>query len=278
MAEIRIENLWYSYRKQESAMNGITAEIGPGVHLLLGPNGAGKTTLLKLLCGELVPWSGEVTIDGCDIAKRKPGALEKVFYLPEDTSFPLSTIEEMAEVHAPFYPNFSREQLAANLCEFGLNADDRLTAMSLGWRKKASIAYALALNTDVLLLDEPANGLDIQSKKSLNKVLASNCFEGKIIIIATHTVHEMQPLFDGVMFINRGLLPLKEDVYELGRKYAFVTSEQPIAEAIYSEPSMGGFRCMLPNDGTIESEVDFILLYQAMMSGALNTSLSPLNP
>jgi len=268
MSEIKIENIWYSYRKGVNAMNGVTATVGPGIHLLLGPNGAGKTTLLQLMCGMLMPYSGEIKIDGIDIGHRGPSGLEKVFYLPENTYFPLSTIAEMAEKHAPFYPKFSREQLEANLREFELNADDKLSAMSFGWRKKASIAYALALNTDVLLLDEPANGLDIQSKKSLNKVLASNCFDDKIIIVATHTVHEMQALFDGVIFINRGEIPLMANVYELGMKYAFVTSGQPIEGAVYSEPSMSGFRCIIPNDGTIESQVDFILLYQAILAGA----------
>lgn len=268
MAEIKIDNVWYAYRKGHDSMRGATAEIGPGIHLLLGPNGAGKTTLLKLMCGILAPSAGEVTVDGIDICRRDPSGLEKVFYLSDDPSFPLATINDMVRCHAPYYPGFSREQLDANLREFGLDADDRLQAMSLGWRKKACIAYALALNTDVLLLDEPANGLDIQSKKSLNKVLASNCNDGKIIIVATHTVHEMQALFDGVMFINNGAVPLVADVYELGRKYAFVTSEHPVEGAVYSEPSMQGFRCMVPNDGGIESQVDFILLYQAMMSGA----------
>lgn len=268
MAEIKIENVWYAYRKGVYAMNGVTAAIAPGIHLLLGPNGAGKTTLMKLLCGMLQPSAGEIMIDGVDISSRQPAGMEKVFYLPEDMNFPLSTIEDMAQRHAVFYPNFSREKLEANLREFGLRADDRLEAMSLGWRKKACIAYALALNTEVLLLDEPANGLDIQSKKSLNKVLASNCDDGRIIIVATHTVHEMQALFDGVMLLNQGQMPLMADVYELGQKYAFVTSEQPIDDAVYSEPSMSGFRCMIPNDGGIESQVDFILLYQAIMAGA----------
>ncbi|MCM1451353.1 MAG: ABC transporter ATP-binding protein [Clostridium sp.] len=267
MAEIKIENMSYAYRKGAYALNGITADIGPGIHLLLGPNGAGKTTLMQAMSGNLVPQAGEVKIDGINISERTPEGLEKVFYLPDDCHFPLNTIGEMAERHAPFYPNFSREQLEANLREFGMSADDRLAAMSLGWRKKACISYALALNTDVLLLDEPANGLDIQSKKSLNKVLASNCGEGKIIVVATHTVHEMQALFDGLMFIHRGSMPLVADVYELGRKYAFVSSAQPIEDAVYSEPAMNGYRGIIPNDGTMESQIDFVLLYQALIEG-----------
>lgn len=267
MAEIRIQDIRFAYRKGYEAMCGITAAIGPGISVLLGPNGAGKTTLLQLICGMLTPTSGEVTIDGIDMGRRSPAGLDKVFYLPEDTRYPLSTINDMVKRHAPFYPNFSREQLDANLREFGLSADDRLQALSFGSRKKANIAYALALNTDVLLLDEPANGLDIQSKKSLNKVLASNCPDGKIIIVATHTVHEMQALFDRAMVINQGKMLLNSDLYDLGRRYGFVTADRPMPSAIYSEPTVAGFRCMVPNDGSIESQVDLVLLYQAVLSG-----------
>lgn len=267
MAEIKIDDIWYAYRRGFDVMRGVRATIGPGIHVLLGPNGAGKTTLLQLMCGMLAPYSGEVLVDGINIGKRQPIGMERVFYLPEDTCFPLSTIAEMADRHSPFYPNFSREQLDANLKEFGLSADDKLSSLSFGSRKKANIAYALALNTDVLLLDEPANGLDIQSKKSLNKVLASNCPDGKIIIVATHTVHEMQALFDSVMVISRGEMLLNADIYDLGRRIGFVTSENPVASAIYSEPTVAGFRCMVANDGSIESQVDLVLLYQAVLSG-----------
>lgn len=267
MAEVKIENAWYAYRKGFDALSGVTADIHPGIHLLLGSNGAGKTTLMRMIAGMIRPLSGLALVDGIDISQRTPDGLQRVFYLPEDSKFPLSTINDMVNRHAPFYPRFSMERLEANLREFGIGLNDNLEAMSLGWRKKANIAYALALNTDVLLLDEPTNGLDIESKQSLNKVVASNCDEGKIIIVATHTVHEMQALFDGVMLIHGGKIKLTADVYDLGQRYAFVTSPHPIPEAIYAEPSMAGFRCLIPNDGTIESQVDFVLLYQAVLSG-----------
>lgn len=247
---------------------GVSAEIGAGIHLLIGPNGAGKTTLLQVMAALLKPQQGGCLIDGCDIALC-PTERNAAFFLAEDAVLPLATIGEMAKRHACFYPNFSEEALQANLAAFGLNGSEKLANMSLGTRKKSNVAYALALGCPLLLLDEPANGMDIESQKTLNKLVASNLRPEQTIVVSTHTFHSMRPLFDSVSIIRDGRLCLSETVYDLTRKWAFVCSPARVPEAVYEESDLRGFRSILPNANGIDTEPDFELLYGAVMNGKI---------
>lgn len=265
---ITLDDVKFSYKKGREALTGASCAIGDGIHVLLGPNGAGKTTLLKVISGLLIPEQGECMIDSDNISLRRPSDLQRVFFLADDALFPLSTINEMAERHAPFYPRFSCDLLGANLAAFGLTGDEKFIEMSLGMRKKSNVAYALALGVDVLLLDEPANGMDITSKRTLNRVIASSVADGQTVIVATHTVHEMRNLFDGVILIDHGRVALCSTVYDISSRYAFVVSQQPIAGAIYSESDISGHHCLLPNTDGIETPIDYELLYGAIANGA----------
>lgn len=251
------------------ALTGVSALMGAGINLLLGPNGAGKTTLMKVMCGLLQPSAGQCLVDGADISARKPSALSEVFYLSDDCTLPLGSVSEMARRHAVFYPNFSMDLLKANLSAFGMTGDEQFKRMSLGNRKKANVAYALSLRTKVLLLDEPANGMDISSKKILARVIASSLREDQTMVVATHVVHDLQNLFDSVTVLRGGMVALSESVDELTSKYAFVVSEQLPSNAIYYERVLNGFHCILPNDGTMESHIDYELLYGCLTSQPL---------
>lgn len=168
---IVLNNLTYRYRKGAEALTDVSASIGPGIHLLLGENGAGKTTLLHVMAGLLYPSSGECLIDGEDASRRLPSELSRMFFLGDNMPFPAKTINEMSRIHAVFYPGFDPVQLQENLKSFGLTGDEPIAKMSLGNRHKSQVAYALALRTDILLLDEPANGLDISAKQALQSML-----------------------------------------------------------------------------------------------------------
>lgn len=274
---ISLDNLSFAYRKGILAIKDATARFEPGIHLILGPNGAGKTTLLNLMAGLLCPLSGHCKIDGDESAAHEPHLLRRLFFLPEDCLMPFATINEMVKYHAPFYPTFSREVLDNNLRAFGLNGTERLDSLSLGARKKANIAYALALGTEVLLLDEPANGLDISSKKTLTRMLASQAGDNRHIFISTHSVWKMRNLFESVTILNHGRIVLNISVDTLNERLGFVVAAALDPRAIFSEKSLGGYRQIIPIDDPAEmSEVDFELLYSAMISDAadkINQSL-----
>lgn len=272
---IELKDIAFSYSKKMPALTGVSARVGAGINLLLGPNGAGKTTLMKVMCGLLQPSAGECLIDGADISERRPSVLREVFYLSDDCVFPLKSVSEMVRSHAVFYPGFSMDMLKANLQAFGLTGNEQFKRMSLGTRKKANVAYALSLRPKLLLLDEPANGMDISSKKILARVIASNMGEGQTIMVATHVVHDLQNLFDSVTVLRNGMVVLSESVEALTAKYAFVVSEQLPSNAIYYERVLNGFHCILPNDGTMESHIDYELLYSSLTSTPLCQPVAP---
>ncbi len=276
MTMIDLQNLSYSYRRGSLALSDITTRIEPGIHLLLGENGAGKTTLLHILDGLLIPSAGTCDVDGYAPARRQPDYLNKVFFLSESFECPFSTINRMADCHAPFYPRFDRERLAENLAAFGLDGSERIKNLSLGMRRKAFVAYALSLQVELLLLDEPANGLDIDSKKELRRMIGRSIPEDGTVIISTHTVHDLQSLFDGVIILSHGQLLLSMPTWEISRRLAFVASTSPLQQALYQEPEGGLFRAVIPNDDALDTDVNYALLYSAVMSPSSQAVLDAL--
>lgn len=274
--QITLDNLTFAYRRAglqtydpqsratTPALQGITATIGPGLHLLLGENGAGKTTLLHLIAGLLFPSAGECKIDGCPTRFRLPSIQSHLFFTGINLKFPGRTIAEMVRMHAQFYPRFSPEMLAENLAAFGLDADTKLTSLSEGNLQKAKVAYALSLRTDILLLDEPTNGLDIESKLLLQKMIAKNISEDQTIIVSTHSVKDLQNLYDGVIDLHQGRLQYALSIDEITKKLKFVTSASPLEEALYSEMRIGQYFNILSNDDDTVTDPDFELLYMAV--------------
>ncbi|MDE6653776.1 MAG: ABC transporter ATP-binding protein [Muribaculaceae bacterium] len=254
----------YSYRKGDYALKNATASIGPGISLVIGPNGAGKTTLFRILAGMLVPQSGQCLFDDVSTSDELPSLRERIFYLPDDAVMPQTTINEMARRHGVFYPTFSAERLSDNLAAFDMDGNEKLSGMSTGMRKKANVAYALSLGVDLLLLDEPANGLDISSQKILNKLIARNISDTGYIVIATHMIHEMRNMFDNVVVLDRGRVVLSGSTDSILNRWAFVVSDIRPANALYCEQGIDGYHSVVPNTEGINSSIDFTLLYSML--------------
>lgn len=274
---LQLNNVSYSYRKDEQALSGISVSVPTGLHLLLGENGAGKTTLLHIIAGLRFPTSGECLIDGVDTSLRSPATLSKVFLLADETLFPSSSINEMVSRSADFYPHFSAEVLHQCLDAFGMNGYEKLSHLSLGNRKKAQLAYALALQTDILLLDEPANGLDISSRQILLELLGRFIRPEQTVIISTHVVWDFMNLIEGVMVINRGCLLTAMNTWDITRRLGFVTDRLPVDGALYSTQLQGLFHAIIPADPENPTDLDFLLLYSALHSPSRDRLLSILN-
>lgn len=273
---IDIKNLSFNYNKGYKALDNINANLGAGVHLLLGENGAGKTTLLHVIAGLLFAKDGSCSIDGNDISLRRPCDMSKVFFMPEDITFPAKNINDFAKIHSQFYPTFNEEIFRQNLEIFHLTGNESFSSLSLGNRKKANLAYVMALGSDVLLLDEPTNGLDINAKKELLKIMVGSLREDQTVIVSTHTVWDLKNLFESVMMLRRGNLLLSMTTEELGSKLSFMASTAPSPNALYIEQDMNGFRWIEKNIDGNETEINFSLIYSALMSNAAQNVLDAL--
>lgn len=265
---LKFDALTYRYHKGSDAISGITATIEPGICLVLGENGAGKSTLLGLAGGNFVATSGSVTFDGCNVGAREPDTLSRIFFLPDDYRSPFRTVRDMVRFHAPFYPNFDADMLDANLAAFGLTGTERLKHLSLGMAHKSYIAFALALRTSLLLLDEPANGLDINSKKELRRMVSRCIADDQTVLISTHIVADLEVLYDSVMVLKRGHAVLSATTDSIQAALAFVSSPVPVEGALYIEPDGGAFRAIVPAAEPYSTAADYELLYSAMMSDA----------
>ena len=276
MIELKDPGFSYS-RKGAPALSGVTAIIPPGIHLLAGENGAGKTTLLHLIAGISRPTEGECLIDGTPSASDNPSEIRRAFLLEENMKFPGKTIRDFASMHSRFYPDFSQEAFMSNLMAFGLTGDEPMKSLSLGNRKKAQLSYALALGTEVLLLDESTNALDIQSKEILRRLLANNLDDRQTVIVATHTVTELDTLFDGAVMITRSRLLFAATEEAISARLAFRVGRVPDPEEIYSEIQIGRVLGITPvSEDEEPTRVDWRLLYSALHSPQRDSILETL--
>lgn len=274
---IELKNLTYCYRRGFVAINDVTTTVMPGIHLLLGENGAGKTTLLRLMAGLLIPTSGSCEIGDCDMRSRQPSAKKLVFMLPDTMEIPTRSIREFTKIHSRFYPTFSQEVFEENLREFELSGDENFLQLSLGLRHKTLLAYAVALCVDVLLLDEPANGLDITSKKALRHILARATSPEQTVIISTHTISDLRELYDGVIVLSRGKLLLSKQTWEISERISCVSTAIPPYENIFMEQGPGVFHSIVVNESGEPTDLNYGLLYSALMSDARERLLETIN-
>ena len=256
-----------SYRYSGSKRNSISdfnMELSSGKIVgLLGANGAGKSTLLYLISGLLKPTAGEVNVRGFNPWDRKPTFLNEIFLVPEELDIPSVSLAKFVDAYAPFYPRFSRQTMEEALEHFNLSPDIHLGSLSMGQKKKAFLAFALACHTSVLLMDEPTNGLDIPGKSEFRKAVAQTMDDNRTIIISTHQVRDLEQLLDHVMIMdNKGVL-LDDSIEQLQERFVFgVASTLPENGVIWSEGVIGGYAFMkMRTPGEPETDVNLEALF-----------------
>lgn len=262
---IEVNNLTFGYsRKKSPVLNDFSIDIECGkVSGLLGRNGAGKSTLLYLIAGLLTPRNGEVLFNGENTRLRLPETLQEIFIVPEEFDLPSITLMEYVETNAPLYPRFSIDDLTRYLKMFDMDTDLNLGALSMGQKKKAYMAFALATNTSLLLMDEPTNGLDIPGKSQFRKFIAAGMNDDRNIIISTHQVRDIDQLLDHIIVINDNEVLLNHSTNEITAKLRFVNTDDPTiaANALHAQFSMYGNSVVLPNDDNSDSELNLESLF-----------------
>lgn len=270
-AMIEINQLTFHYKKQQALFADLSFQQENGsITGLLGKNGAGKSTLLKLIAGLLKPQTGQLTINGFEPFERHPDFLSDVFMVPEEFSFPPVSIDCYLKATAPLYPNFGYEKMDKILQEFELDRKKNINRLSHGQRKKFLIAFALATNCRLLILDEPTNGLDIPSKSLFRKILVSSVTEEQLILISTHQVKDIDTIIDKIVMLDEGVVVFNEDVIKISQRWQFrsAASLTAIADPIYHEKCPGGYRILCEAGDEDETDIDIELLFNAIVNKA----------
>ncbi len=263
---ITLKELSFSYSRKKEVLDRINLEVGSG-HIcgLLGKNGEGKTTLLNLLSGQIFPDQGSCLVLEETPSERNARFLQQIFLLPEEISMPEVTAIEYIKMYAPFYPTFRDDICKACVESFEINLSDRLSKMSQGQRKKVAITLALAAHTPLLLMDEPTNGLDIPSKATFRRLVASLIDDNQTVIISTHQVRDLESLIDTVLILDQRQILLNKTLNEIGEKLYFGPL-LPEEKALYSEPTPQGTIGVTARDGKEETAVSLELLFNAAIT------------
>jgi ABC-2 type transport system ATP-binding protein len=240
----------------------LNLQLGAGTICgLLGANGAGKSTLLRLLAGLSFPQQGSCRVLGFAPAERLPSFLADIFLLPEEIFVPSLTPVEYAQRYGGFYPRFDRSTLNQLLNDFALPADRKLSAYSHGQKKKFLLAFGIATNARLLIMDEPTNGLDIPGKAHFRRALINHFTPDRSFLISTHQVHDLQGLIDSVMVVAEGSLLLHAALDTLSARLQVELEERRPEDALYVEETLEGYRVIRENTSGVEADLDLELLF-----------------
>src|SRR5688500_2773412 len=235
---ISISKLTKTYASGLAALKNVDLEIQKGeIFALLGPNGAGKTTLINIVCGIVTATSGVVMADGHDIQRDYRVVRSRIGLVPQE----LST-DAFEAVWATV--NFSRglfgrppnpayvEKVLRDLSLWD-KRKDKIMSLSGGMKRRVMIAKALAHEPDILFLDEPTAGVDVELRRDMWNLVRGLRESGVTIILTTHYIEEAEEMADRVGVISKGELILVEDKTELmrklGKRELTLTLQQPLA-------------------------------------------------
>ncbi|QRK08857.1 ABC transporter ATP-binding protein [Archangium violaceum] len=252
---ISVKNLSKTYASGFQALKSINLEIRRGeIFALLGPNGAGKTTLISIICGLVNPSGGTVLADGHDIVSDFRAARSTIGLVPQE----LST-DAFESVWATV--NFSRglfgkprdpafiEKVLRDLSLWD-KKDARIMTLSGGMKRRVLIAKALSHEPQILFLDEPTAGVDVELRHDMWQMVRRLRESGVTIILTTHYIEEAEQMADRIGVIRKGELILVEDkavlMRKLGKKQLTLTLQHPLERI---PEALAGLSLELSNDG-----------------------------
>lgn len=234
---ISINNLNKIYDGGFQALNNINLTINRGeIFALLGPNGAGKTTLISTICGIVNPTSGEVFADGHNIISDFRAARSKIGLVPQEISTDMfetviATVHFSRGLFGKPRNNAYIEQVLRDLSLWD-KKDTKIMALSGGMKRRVMIAKALSHEPDILFLDEPTAGVDVELRRDMWEMVRGLREKGVTIILTTHYIEEAEEMADRIGVINQGQIIMVEDkdamMKRLGKKQLSVHLKTPL--------------------------------------------------
>src|SRR6202790_3916246 len=234
---LSIANLTKTYATGLQALKNIDLEIrNSEIFALLGPNGAGKTTLISIVCGIVTASSGSVVVDGHDIVRDYRAARTKIGLVPQELS--TDTFETLWATVKFSRELFGRERNAAFLetllrdLSLWEKRKDRIMTLSGGMKRRVMIAKALSHQPEILFLDEPTAGVDVELRRDMWALVRGLRDSGVTVVLTTHYIEEAEEMADRIGVINKGALILVEEKREmmkkLGKKQLTLHLKEPL--------------------------------------------------
>jgi len=235
---ISIQDLTKTYAGGLVALSHVSLEIARGeIFALLGPNGAGKTTLISIICGIVNPTSGRVLVDGHDILADYRITRAMIGLVPQEA--PTESFETVWATVSFSRGLFGRPPSPAHIekvlrsLSLWERRDSKIIELSGGMKRRVLIAKALSHEPDVLFLDEPTAGVDVELRQDMWNVVKALREDGVTVILTTHYIEEAEKLADRVGVIDRGELILVREkellMREMGKKHLILSLAEPLA-------------------------------------------------
>jgi len=252
---LSISNLTKTYASGLQALKRIDLEIRKGeIFALLGPNGAGKTTLISIVCGIVTPSSGAVLVDGHDIVRDYRLTRAKIGLVPQElhTDMFETVLGTVRFSRGLFGCSPSPAHLEKVLRELSLwdKRNDKIMTLSGGMKRRVLIAKALAHEPQILFLDEPTAGVDVELRRDMWALVHRLRASGVTIILTTHYIDEAEEIADRIGVINKGELVLVEEkaalMKKLGKKQLTLHLQEPMPEI---PAALAGWKLALRNGG-----------------------------
>ena len=200
-----------------TALDDLTLTVPAGsVYGLVGPNGSGKSTIIRHITGIYRPDGGEVLVDGEPIYEN-PAVKAKIAYIPDDVFyFNNASMKDMAKFYAGIYPNFSMERFTALLEIFPLDPKRPIRRFSKGMQKQAAFVLCMAMQPEIMVLDEPIDGLDPVMRRQVWTLLMSDIADrGTTVLVSSHNLRELEDVCDHVGILDHGKLLLERSLSEM---------------------------------------------------------------
>ncbi len=253
---ISISKLTKTYASGLQALKNVDLDIVNGeIFALLGPNGAGKTTLINIVCGIVTPSTGVVTVDGHDILRDYRAARSKIGLVPQELT--TDTFETVWATISFSRGLFGRPADTAHLekvlydLSLWEKRKDKIMTLSGGMKRRVLIAKALSHEPEILFLDEPTAGVDVELRRDMWELVRRLRESGVTIILTTHYIDEAEEMADRIGVINKGELIVVEDKIELMKKLGKKQLTLNLLEPLASIPlELSDWRLALKNGGT----------------------------
>ena len=214
--ELKIENLTQRYRGV-TALKGVSTQLrGGDTCLLLGPNGSGKTTLMKLIAGIASPSSGEIALDGTPIG---PKTKARIAYMPTENYFyNYMNVRDAGKYYADFFTDFDYAAYEDRIDRAELSPRASIRTLSSGMSAKLRLSLILSRDAQVMMFDEPINGVDMLTRDWVLDEIAARRSPERILLISTHLVEQAERLANCALFLRRGELVREGALDELCRE------------------------------------------------------------
>jgi ABC-2 type transport system ATP-binding protein len=253
---ISISNLTKTYASGLVALRSISLEIRKGeIFALLGPNGAGKTTLISIVCGIVTPSQGKVLADGHDILRESRAARSKIGLVPQElTTDTFETVWDTVTFsrglfgHGPNPAHIEKTLRALSLWD---KRTDKVMTLSGGMKRRVMIAKALAHEPQILFLDEPTAGVDVELRRDMWTLVRGLRDSGVTIILTTHYIDEAEEMADRIGVIHKGELIVVEEKTQLMKKLGKKQLTLNLQEAMLTiPPGLSGWHLELQAGGS----------------------------